>query len=188
MPPKPSKTLDVPDAAAWRSWLAKHHRSESEVWLVFYKQHTGKPSIAYNDALDEALCFGWIDSLIARLDDARYARKFTPRKPDSKWSASNRRRYAELRKSGRLAAAGLKRPPTLRSYAPRPRVPEGIPAYIQRELRARPVAWKNFQKLAPSHRRRYVGWIDMAKRDETKQRRLLEAIALLAAGKPLGLK
>jgi uncharacterized protein YdeI (YjbR/CyaY-like superfamily) len=80
-------TLDLRTRRQWRSWLAKHHGSESAVWLVFHKRHTGRPSVGYDDAVEEALCFGWVDSLIKRLDDARYARKFTPRKPGSQWSA-----------------------------------------------------------------------------------------------------
>ena len=91
-----------------RGWLARHHGSESEVWLVFYKQHTGVASIPYKDALDEALCFGWIDSLIKRLDDNRYALKVTPRKPTSKWSEINRKRWAELNAAGLLSAAGVR--------------------------------------------------------------------------------
>ena len=83
MPPRPLQTLEVRNIEQWRGWLAKHHDFESEIWLVFHKRQTGRPSIAYLDALDEALCVGWIDSLVKRLDDDRYARKFTPRKPDS---------------------------------------------------------------------------------------------------------
>jgi uncharacterized protein YdeI (YjbR/CyaY-like superfamily) len=181
-------TLDVRDAVAWRAWLAKHHQSASEVWLVFHKRHTGTPSISYDAAVDEALCFGWIDSLIKRLDDARYARKFTPRKPDSRWSAANRKRYARLRAEGRLTAAGLQRPPSSRSYdQPRP-ASSAVPQYIRRALRGRPAAWTNFHRLAPSDRRLYVGWIDSAKQQETKLRRLREAVDRLAAGKKLGLK
>jgi uncharacterized protein YdeI (YjbR/CyaY-like superfamily) len=91
--------LDVPSCEAWREWLAEHHGSESEIWLVIHKVHTGRPSIAYEDAVDEALCFGWIDSLIKRLDDERYARKFTPRRrtaggPRSIASAMRRSRPA----------------------------------------------------------------------------------------------
>ena len=172
----------------WREWLTKHFDSESEVWLVFHKRQTGLPSIAYDDALDEALCFGWIDSLIKRLDDDRYARKFTPRKPDSKWSTANRKRYARLRTIGRLMPAGLKRAPTDRNYdAPRPS-PSKVPQYIQQALRSRPAASTYFESLAPSYRRMYIAWIDSAKRQETKVRRLQEAIGLLAAGRKLGLK
>jgi uncharacterized protein YdeI (YjbR/CyaY-like superfamily) len=186
--PKTLKTLDARTPEQWRRWLADHHDSESEGWLVFHKRHTGQASIAYEDAVDEALCFGWIDSLVMRLDDARYARKFTPRKADSKWSTSNRKRYAQLKASGRLMPAGLNRAPTDRSGdAPRPS-PAKLPPYIQEALRNRPAAWSYFQSLAPSYRRLYIGWIDSAKQQETKKRRLEEAIRLLAAGKKLGLK
>jgi uncharacterized protein YdeI (YjbR/CyaY-like superfamily) len=185
---KTLKTLDARTPEQWRRWLADHHHAESEVWLVFHKQHTGRASIAYQDAVDEALCFGWIDSLIKRLDDARYARKFTPRKADSKWSASNRQRYAQLKAGGRLMPAGLNRPPTDRSGdAPRPS-PSNLPQYIQDALKDHPKAWSYFQSLAPSFRRLYIGWIDSAKLQETKMRRLEEALRLLAAGKKLGLK
>jgi uncharacterized protein YdeI (YjbR/CyaY-like superfamily) len=186
-PSKALKTFDARSAAGWRRWLETHHESESEVWLVFYRRHTGRPSIAYADALDEALCFGWIDSLIRRLDDARYARKFTPRKATSTWSASNRERYAQLRSAGRMAPAGLRRPPTARS-SERPPAPATLPRYIREALGKRPPARKAFESLAPSHKRTYVGWIDSAKRVETKLRRLRQAIELLSAGKKLGLK
>jgi uncharacterized protein YdeI (YjbR/CyaY-like superfamily) len=185
---KTLKTLDARTSEEWRQWLADHHESESEVWLVFHKRHTGRASIGYGDAVDEALCFGWIDSLIKRLDEARYARKFTPRKSDSRWSTSNRKRYALLKASGRLMPAGLKRAPTERSGdAPRPS-PSKVPQYIQEALRNRPPAWSYFESLAPSYRRLYLGWIDSAKQQETKLRRLEEAVRLLAAGKKLGLK
>jgi uncharacterized protein YdeI (YjbR/CyaY-like superfamily) len=184
---KTLKTLDVQTLEQWRSWLADHHDSETEVWLVFHKRHTGRPSIAYQDALDEALCFGWVDSLVKRLDDARYVRKFTPRKPDSKWSTINRKHYARLKASGRLKPPGLNRGPTDRSYdAPPSR--STIPQYIQEALQRSPAAWRNFESLAPSYRRNYIGWIDSAKLQGTKMRRLQEAIRLLAAGKKLGLK
>ena len=185
------KTFVARTPDRWRKWLVDHHDSESEVWLVFYKVHTGRRSIAYSDAVDEALCFGWVDSLVKRLDDSRYALKFTPRKADSRWSTINRRRYAALKTSGRLQPGGINRAPTDRTYGPRPprfQMPARVPPYIQAALRKQPAAWRYFQGLAPSHRRRYLGWIESAKREETKARRLQEAIRLLTAGKPLGLK
>jgi uncharacterized protein YdeI (YjbR/CyaY-like superfamily) len=188
MPSKALKTLEVESCDDWRHWLARHHNVESEIWLVFYKRQSGRPSLAYPDALDEALCFGWIDSLIKRLDDARYARKFTPRKPDSKWSTANRQRYAQLQASGRVMPPGLNRAPTARGYPARPAPPSTIPQYIDDALNARPTARKYFDGLPASHRRRYVGWIDSAKRQETKMKRLQEAIGLLAEGRKLGLK
>ena len=184
------KTFHARNTNEWRQWLAAHHDSESEVWLIFHKQHTGMASIAYQDALDEALCFGWVDSLVKRLDDRRFARKFTPRRADSRWSAINRKRYAALQASGRLQPAGILRAPTDRSSTspPRFKMPAKLPPYIQTALRKRPAALRHFETLAPSHRRRFVGWIESAKRAETKARRLQEAIRLLAGGKELGLK
>jgi uncharacterized protein YdeI (YjbR/CyaY-like superfamily) len=185
------KTLLARTPAQWRAWLARHHASESEVWLIFYKQHTGVASIGYQDALDEALCFGWVDSLVKRLDDRRYARKFTPRRADSRWSDANRKRYAELEAEGRLKPPGIERGPTDRGYAPRLpglELPGRRPPYIQAALSDHPKALEHFEALPPSQQRLYVVWIDSAKREETKRRRLQEAIGLLAGGKELGLK
>jgi uncharacterized protein YdeI (YjbR/CyaY-like superfamily) len=185
------KTLRVETLAGWRTWLDEHHGSESVVWLVFYKRGTGVTAIDHADALDEALCFGWVDSLVKRLDDRRYAVKFTPRRPDSRWSTKNRQRYEVLKASGRLQPAGVKRPPTDRGYGPRPvrlPLPKTLPAYIQAALSKRPSALRHFEALAPSQRRRYVAWIESAKRDDTKLRRLKEAIRLLVSGEVLGLK
>ena len=185
-------TLEVRNRQEWRTWLEEHHASSPEVWLVFYKGHTLVKSITYEDSVREALCFGWIDSLVKRLDDDRYARKFTPRQPTSKWSTINRRRYADLKAQGVLAAPGLERAPTSRSGdAPRPPlsgIPSAIPSYIEKQLKAHGRAWNYFEQLAPSCRRAYIGWIDSAKREETKKKRLREAVSLLAAGKKLGLK
>ena len=182
------KTLEVRTLKEWRNWLGKHHATEREVWIIFHKRHTGRLSIAYADALDEALCFGWIDSLVKRLDDERYARKFTPRKPGSRWSAVNRKHYERLKTAGRLMPAGLNLPPTERSYAAPRSLPAQLPPYIRKAFRGEPQAWKNYQNLTPSQQRRYLGWIEYAKKDETKMKRLREAISLLSAGRKLGLK
>jgi uncharacterized protein YdeI (YjbR/CyaY-like superfamily) len=183
------KTFDARTLARWRKWLADHHDSESEVWVIFYKQHTGKPSVTYLDALDEALCFGWIDSLVKRLDDDRYARKFTPRKPASKWSAINIKRYAELEKAGRLKAPGKARSPaTGGSYASKQHVPEKLPSWIGKGFRASPKAWSFFKTLTPREQRLYMGWIYIAKQEETKQRRVKEAIRSLSAKQKFGLR
>ena len=182
------KTLLARTVDEWREWLEAHHDSESEVWLIFYKRHTGLASIAYQDALDEALCFGWIDSLIKRLDHSRYARKFTPRKANSRWSTSNRIRYAKLKASGRLKPTGIDRAPAGRGYDARADAPSTVPAYILAALTIRPAARRHYEGLAPSHRRRYISWIDSAKQEKTRTRRLKEALRLLSLGKPLGLK
>jgi uncharacterized protein YdeI (YjbR/CyaY-like superfamily) len=185
------KTLLVRTPREWRDWLETHHASDSEIWLVFHKQHTGVPSIDYKDSLDEALCYGWVDSLIKRLDDDRFARKFTPRKADSRWSDVNRKRYAMLKAMGRLKPPGLARPPGARGSAPKPErleLPRRLPPYIEAGLRKNPVARRTYEALSPSHQRRYIAWIDSAKREETRERRLEEAIRMLAGGEKLGLK
>jgi uncharacterized protein YdeI (YjbR/CyaY-like superfamily) len=180
-------TLDIRTRAKWRQWLAKHHASSHGVWLVRYKQHSGVESMPYEDVVREALCFGWIDSLIKRLDDNRYAIKVTPRKTASRWSDINRTRWKELEAAGLLAAPGLAAAPTENSYAPRPRIPE-LPAYVAKALKTNARAWQHFQALAPRQRRDFVVWIHTAKRAETRERRIRESIELLASGKKLGLR
>jgi len=181
------KTLQVRSRRQWRTWLAKHHASSPGVWLVFHKAHTGMKSIRYEEAVREALCFGWIDSLIKRLDDDRYLLKITPRKPTSKWSDLNRKRWAELKAAGLLTAAGLVAAPTKNTYAPKPVIPE-LPGYIAKALKTNPKAWGFFRELARRERRNFVVWIHIAKRPETREKRIRESIRLLAAGKKLGLK
>jgi uncharacterized protein YdeI (YjbR/CyaY-like superfamily) len=191
VPARPIKTLDVRTRAQWRAWLEKHHASVAEIWLVFHKRHTENPSIEYEAAIEEALCFGWVDSLVRRLDTGRYARKFTPRKPDSRWSDLNRRRYAALGKRGLLTEAGrVNSPAGKRAYTLQQRRPldAAVPRYIERAFKVNGAAWRFFETLAPSYRRAYVGWIDAAKREETKERRLRDAVARLAKGEKLGLK
>ena len=180
-------TLHVTSRRQWRTWLTRHHNSSPGVWLLFFKAHTGVKSIPYEDTVREALCFGWIDSLIKRVDDDRYAVKVTPRNPTSKWSEINRQRWAELKAAGLLRSAGLAAAPTSNTYAPRPVIPK-LPGYIATALKTNSKAWNFFRALAPTYRRDFVVWIHTAKRPETRARRIRESIALLAAGKKLGLK
>lgn len=187
MPKTPLPNLDIRTRAKWRAWLAKHHASSQGIWFVFHKKHTGVTSVPYDDAVREALCFGWIDSLVKRLDDDRYLQKFTPRKPGSFWSDSNRKRWAELRSEGLLAEAGLAAAPTDKSYAARPEIPE-MPAYLAAALKANPKARAFFLTLPRTERRNFVVWTHVAKRAETREKRLRESIRLLAAGQKLGLK
>ena len=196
MPAGEAATVHVTTRAAWRAWLAAHHDSAREVWLVFYKAHTGKPRLAYEVAVEEALCFGWVDSLVKRLDDERYAQKFTPRKQGSTWSASNRRRVVGLVREGRMTPAGMAKvtfplpgPPAPGEPEPERTRPEPrMPRELLQVLKSNARAWETFSALAPSYRRNYVRWIVAAKKDETRRRRLREAIELLAEGKKLGMK
>lgn len=183
-----TKTLDVRSRKAWRKWLERHHASESAIWLVFHKRHTPVRCMSYDDAVREALCFGWIDSIVKRLDDARYARKFTPRTAGSRWSTANRKRYADLQAKGLLAPPGLARKPTNRSGDAPKLSATAVPRFIEQRIRANASAWRYFESLAPSYRRAFIGWIGAAKREATREKRLREAIRLLASGQKLGLK
>ena len=187
------KTLGGAGREQWRAWLVAHHQTEKEVWLIFARRHTGKPSIPYEDAVEEALCFGWIDSVIQRLDTDHYARKFTPRADRANWSELNRKRLARLIAAGRMTAAGLAKAGCVEDGArrsvplPGARNP-AMPRFMAQALRADEPVWANFKALAPSERRRYVLWITTAKKRETRERRLREAIQRLARGEKLGLK
>lgn len=189
-----SNTLYVPDRAAWRAWLDEHHLTRKVIWLVYYKAHSGKPRIPYDHAVEEALCFGWIDSTIKRVDDDKYMQKFTPRTNIGKWSDLNKRRVAKLVKEGRMTAAGLAKCDFDTSCGPveaqRPLKKKElpIPPAVKKALMASPKAWAHLQSLAPSYRRQYIGWITSAKKEETQLKRVKEAIGLLTEGKKLGMK
>jgi uncharacterized protein YdeI (YjbR/CyaY-like superfamily) len=183
-------TVACPDRAAWRAWLLAHHATERLVWLRFSKKHSGAPSVCYEEAVQEALCFGWIDSLVRRLDDQAYLQKFTPRSNVGKWSPSNRRRLRKLVTEGRMTPAGLAvvGDALEEPVVERPRPPETLPPDLDACLQGVPEAATAFAALPPSHRRQYVAWITAAKREETRLRRLDEAIARLSRGERLGMK
>jgi len=181
--------LYVPDRRKWRAWLAKHHDKHREVWLVSYKPHAGKPSLSYEDAVQEALCYGWIDSIIRKLDDDRYARKFTPRSNTARWSESNLKRMKQLVQAGLMTDIGLAKMDSgaKATIPPYKRFPT-VPAFFKRALAANPKARENFARMADSYRRMFVGWVGTAKKEETRERRLREAIRLLERNEKLGLK
>jgi uncharacterized protein YdeI (YjbR/CyaY-like superfamily) len=188
------KTLYVQDREGWRGWLETHADKETVIWLIFYKKGSGRRSVPYPDAVEEALCFGWIDSIIKRLDDEKYIQKFTPRKEKSQWSTLNVGRVRRMISQGRMTERGM----ALYRYAeehgllPEPGSKPGkdlaIPGFITDGLSANKKAGKIFYSLAPSHKRMYILWIMDAKKEETRIRRLKEAIGLLNRGKKLGLK
>lgn len=185
----PANLLYVPDREEWRAWLAAHHSTATEVWLVYYKKHTGKPRVPYDEAVEEALCFGWIDSIVRKIDDDRFAQKFTPRKDLRRWSALNLQRVERLIAEGRMTAAGLaKLQPVPQPPPPRFASGSAIPSFIDEALRGNEAAYRSFLGLAPSYQRNYIRWITEAKKDETRQRRLQEALQRLERNEKLGLK
>ncbi|MHC4559395.1 MAG: YdeI/OmpD-associated family protein [Planctomycetota bacterium] len=187
------KQLYVTSRNQWRHWLSRHHSTETGIWLVFYKKETSKPTIDYEAAVEEAICFGWVDSIIKRIDAARYARKFTPRTDKSKWSLLNKKRADKMIKQGRMTDAGRAKIQTAKKTGlwdqdPRLKISFDVPPELAEALARNKKAKENFNKLAPSYRKHYIGWIKVAKRPETKKRRIAEAIALLKQDKKLGLK
>lgn len=178
----------------WENWLQQNHAKETELWLVYYKKHTGKPGIAYEDSVKTALCYGWIDSLIKKLDDDSYARKFSPRKENSLWSESNKKRIAELMKTGRMQAPGLKLVEAAKQkgnwdkvIVP-PKIDLTVPEDFKAVLKKYPHAAQFFEELPKSHKKQYLIWIKMAKRTETRERRIKKSIEMLLEKKKLGLK
>jgi uncharacterized protein YdeI (YjbR/CyaY-like superfamily) len=178
-------------AAAFRAWLEKHHATADEQWVGFYKVATGKPSISWQESVDEALCFGWIDGLRKKIDDEAYKIRFTPRRPQSKWSAKN------IASVENLVAAGRMRPAGMEAYEKRRDDRSGTYSYEQRDaakltgeyeqrMRENPAAWEFFQRQAPWYRRTAAFWVISAKKEVTRLRRLDTLIAESAAGRAIG--
>jgi uncharacterized protein YdeI (YjbR/CyaY-like superfamily) len=188
------KTIELKNRVEWRDWLAANHDRETEIWLVYYKKATGIPSIQYAESLDEALCYGWIDSLIKKIDEQRYARKFTPRKDESKWSLVNKTRVEQLIQEGRMTEHGLKKVEAAQlsgsweSPLQKPKLDFTMPAEFAEALQDNPKAESAFKDLSASHQKQYLAWIITAKRPETKKKRITESIQLLSEGKKLGLR
>ncbi|MCK4320636.1 YdeI/OmpD-associated family protein [Candidatus Bathyarchaeota archaeon] len=190
---KITEKLHVTNRDDWRAWLRKNYDTKKEVWLIYYKRHTGKPRIPYDGAVEEALCFGWIDNLVKKIDDEKFAQKFTPRKGKSKWSEANKKRARKMIKEGKMTKAGLAKIREAKSngewFKTAPVKKElVIPAYIKKAFATNEKALDNFNNLANGYKRQLVGWITSAKRGETRKRRLTEAIRLLEQNKKLGMK
>ncbi len=152
-----AKLLHVTNRKEWRDWLSRHYKSEKEVWLVFYKKHTGKPRISYNDAVEEALCFGWIDSTVRSIDEDRYAQRFSLRNPKTPYSQANKERIRELVKQGKVVDEVLA---TLGSL-----VEERfeIPPDILKAIESNKKAWKNFQAFSQPYIRIRIAFIDASR-------------------------
>lgn len=188
------KQIHVTTRSEWRRWLAENHDREQEgIWLVYQKRETGRPSLEYEESVEEALCFGWIDSIIKRIDDRKYCRKFTPRKNDSGWSIANKRRVERMIKEGRMTEFGRAKVDAAKRSGrwevdPHPMIDMDVPRDLSEALVQDRNAKDFFEQLAPTYRRHFIGWIVTAKRPETRAKRIRESLTLLARGEKLGLK
>ena len=176
-----TETLYVTNRDEWRDWLEEHYRSASEIWLVSYLKKTGKPSVPYNDAVEEALCFGWIDSIVKKLDQDRYAQRYTPRKTGSGYSQTNKERLKKLIEQGKVmpeVLAGLDEI-GLEDFE--------YPADIVAALQENEQAWKNFQRYSGSYRRIRIAYIDVARnRPGEYEKRLAHLIKMTGQDKQFG--
>jgi uncharacterized protein YdeI (YjbR/CyaY-like superfamily) len=168
------------DAAAFRRWLEKNHDRESELWIGFHKKASGKPSITYPEAVDQALCYGWIDGVKKSLDADSYVQRFSPRKAKSIWSAVNLKKFAALVEKNLVAKPGLeayerrdRKKTNLYSFENRPQT---FPPNLEKRFRANRAAWKFFEAQPPSYRRTATWWVVSAKREETRLSRLEKLI------------
>jgi len=180
-------------ASEWRSWLEENHNLETGIWLIFYKKETKQLSMDYEDAVNIALCYGWIDSIIKKIDAERYVRKFNPRRDKSNWSESNKKRVAQLMESGQMREPGLKKIEVAKKNGnwwkqDRPEVDITLSTEFEQALNNSPEAQDFFNSLTSSHKKQYILWVNMAKRCATREKRINEAINLLRNKKKLGLK
>lgn len=182
------KPTFFPTPSAFRNWFEEHHETSKELWVRFYKKSSGKPSITWPESVDAALCFGWIDGVRKSIDENSYMIRFTPRKPESKWSAVNVRKVKELRKLGLMRPEGLKlfkqrKEKVGYSYEQRESVQ--LDQAYQKQFRANKKAWDFFQQQPPWYQKVTVYWVMSAKQEETRARRLAKLIEGSAKGKRL---
>jgi len=177
--------------ADFRAWLEEHHDSAEVLWVGYYKKSSGRASITWPESVDEALCFGWIDGLRKSIDDVSYKIRFTPRKPDSNWSAVNIARVEELLEKDRMRPAGiaayerrLEKKSRVYSYEQRKRA--ALDPEAERRFRAHSEAWKFFRSQPPGYRRTAIFWVVSAKREDTRRRRLETLIEDSANGLRIG--
>jgi len=184
---------------SFRSWLEKNYNESLGIWMIFYKKHKNIESIKYNEALEEALCFGWVDSIIKKVDEDQYVRKFTPRTNISNWSELNKKTVLSLIEKGKMTEAGLKKIDIYlktgkvdwkikKSKIERKEKDFHAPDFVLEAFAKNEPALTNFNNLAQTYKRHYIIWITYAKREETIQKRLKESIELLKENKKLGLK
>ncbi|MFC1550286.1 YdeI family protein [Candidatus Neomarinimicrobiota bacterium] len=187
------KKIFVKNTNEWRTWLAKNHNKEKAIWLVFYKKNLSIPSIDYDSAVEQALCYGWIDSIIRKINDSQYARKFTPRNKKSKWSQSNIKRAKKMIDLQFMTKYGLAKIDNAKqngtwdnpvSANKKFDMPDEFISALGNDVEAQ----SNFNELAPSYKNQYLGWIATAKKTETRARRIKESIQLLRNGQKLGLR
>ena len=185
-----TETLYFKNRNEWRKWLKKNHNIKKKIWLIYYKKHTKKPCILYDDAVEEAICFGWIDSIIKSIDNEKYMQKFTPRNKNSKWSDLNKDRVKKMIRENKMTKAGFIKLEGINLDSREKKIVKKlvIPNDLKKELKNKINAWLNFSNLAQSYKRQYIDWLNSAKKDETRQKRIKEITEKLEKNEKLGMK
>ena len=181
------------DKKQWRSWLENNHKNFTEAWLIHYKKSSSKKSISHIDAVEEALCFGWIDSKLKKVDEEKFILKYSPRKPKSVWSKINKEKAVELIASGKMTKAGLEKIEEAKKQglwdkAYTNLVGEKLPFDLKISLMKNKTAWNNFQNFANSYRNMYIYWVNDAKTKETRKRRINEVVKRVEQNKKPGIE
>jgi len=176
----------------WRVWLESNHLIEKQVWLIYFKKHIMEKSVTQHDAVEEALCYGWIDSIVKRIDEEQYMQKFTPRNEKSIWSDINKKRVALLIKNGKMTKAGMIKVRAAKKNGYWNKINDNsdiknIPVELEIALYKNEIAHSNFNQLAASYKKQYIYWIATAKKEETRLRRTIKSIQLLEHNEKLGI-
>jgi len=183
----PTKPLTFASRAEWRAWLEQHHANELEAWLIHTKKGARPRYLGYEEAVEEALCFGWIDGLLKRLDAESFLLRYSPRKPNSIWAESNKRRVEKLTAEGRMTEAGLAKVLQAKEsgeWEAKREDENAIPSDLERALRSRLGAMAAFRELAPSRIKQYNWWVASAKKDATRAKRIQAVLDDLAQREP----
>ena len=184
--------LEFKNREEWRSWLTQNHEKADSVWLTFYKKSSGKKGMPLEESVEEAICFGWIDGKLRRIDDERFVVRFSPRKAKSVWSKINRERAERLIRSGRMTSAGLAKIEAARKSgwwdkAYTNKIKDAIPTDLEQALMNEEKPWENFQRFANSYRNMYIGWVTGAKTEGTRKKRIEKVVEQsLQNKKPIG--
>ena len=188
-----SEALFFKNGQEWRTWLQQNHTEKNAVWLIHYNKSSGKTGITYDEALEEALCFGWIDGKMKSLDDEKYIIRYSPRKAKSVWSKLNKDKAEQLIASGKMTDAGLTKIEEAKrngywDSAYTNRKTDELPSDLKNALQLDEDAWYNFQRFANSYRNTYIGWVNMAKSEETRKRRISEVLKRSSMNKKPGME
>ena len=183
-----TETVYAPTRAAWRAWLKKHHTSKREIWLIYHKKGSGTVRLEYGDAVEEALCYGWIDTTVKPVDGERYAQRFTPRKPGSNWSTPNLIRVERLVAAGLMTPAGAVHIPSKKAakefhakHARRTTGPSVAPRDLSAALKKNAKAQAVWKALAQGYKRTYVRWLGDVKSPEARARRIAKVVDFVLA-------